>query len=109
MSVENEEGRAVMKEQSKRRKLQQLLADLQQELSQAEADSRETADALEKLKKDVNQAMRELSQAEERGSAFDHLPLGGPLKEALTRFETTHPRLTGVINNILNVLAGSGV
>ena len=88
-------------------KLRALLEELQNELATAEADGEETTQALKRLRRDVEKAMEELGEAAQ--GEFDHAPLGNRLKEAVTRFEATHPRLTGVINNILNVLAGSGV
>ena len=35
--------------------------------------------------------------------------LSGQVEQAISRFETTHPTLTGVLNNIMVTLSGIGV
>jgi chromosome segregation ATPase len=88
-------------------KLQELLRELKQKLSEIPTAKDSTKDSLEILKKDIDRALRQLEQSET--GELDHESLRARLRQAVDHFEITHPTLTAVINNILNTLAGSGV
>jgi hypothetical protein len=90
-----------------RYQLQRLLGELRQTLTDILSTENITKAGVEALKKEVEKAIRQLDQTGEQ--ELDQETLRARLKEALSRFEATHPTLTSGINNILNTLSGSGV
>ena len=91
----------------KHSKLRKLLKELREKLAEIPADEDSTEKSLEILKKDIDGALEQLEQS--GIGEFDHESLQARLREAIDRFEITHPTLTAVMNNIFNTLSGSGV
>lgn len=77
-------------------KLNRALEELQDELKQIGGDDPK----LQKLAENVQHALDESN---------DDLPLVEDLKEATELFETRHPQLTAIINNVMNSLSNIGI
>jgi predicted nuclease with TOPRIM domain len=91
----------------KQSKLRKLLKELREKLEEIPADEDSAAKSLEILKQDIDKA---LGQLEHPGTGeLDHESLQARLREAIDRFEVTHPTLTAIMNNLFNTLSGSGV
>ena len=77
-------------------KLKQALEDLQNELKQIGSDDPK----LQKLERDVQRTLKESAEA---------LPLVDSLRDAAETFEVRHPKLTAIINNVMNSLSNIGI
>ena len=89
-----------------KQQLHQLLEQLHAELSQAENVAGEELDLLKKLKTDV-QAL--LERAGDEPSAQQYDTLGVSLQGAVRQFEMSHPTLTLMMGEVLEILSRAGV
>ncbi len=76
-------------------KLKQALEELRDELKRIQPDD----PTLKTLQEKTARAL----------DAGEHLPLVEDLKETTERFETLHPQLTAIINNVMNSLSNIGI
>ncbi len=77
-------------------KLKQALEELQNELKQIGSGEPK----LQKLADDVQSALKE---------RIEDVPLIDSLRDAAETFETHHPQLTALINNVMNSLSNIGI
>lgn len=85
------------------REIAQALADLRTEIDQLDKGDTVTAERLEEL---VNRLEEQLVGAE---LGQHQLHLVEDVKDAITEFEVEHPRLTGILNDIMVALSNLGI
>lgn len=88
-----------------KQQLHQMLEQLHTELSQAQSVDAGDRELLKSLKADV-QAI--LERADET-SAQQYSSLSGRLRESIKQYEISHPRLTWVMGEVLEILSRAGV
>lgn len=88
-----------------RNELQETLATLQSELSNANAVDEDTRALLTALADDIHR----LSEAENAGTSEDVDPLSARLQDFVLKFETEHPQLTNAVNQVSAALANLGI
>jgi hypothetical protein len=86
----------------KQRELQETLARLHDELRTGQPLDDEARSMLERLAGDIEQALHPGSP-----DAFE--ALGQQLREAIERFEESHPALTAAVNRVADALARMGI
>ncbi|MFO0911986.1 MAG: DUF4404 family protein [Pirellulales bacterium] len=84
-------------------KLQQLVSELETELSGVEATAPETRELLRRLAMDVERALAQPSESLSGGSWLDRL------KESARDMESSHPQLAGMLNQVIDALAHIGI
>jgi hypothetical protein len=84
------------------KRIEEILTNLKRELEDIEPLEGEQGKALEALKREVNQYL----EMSEQGSLHS---LWQRLKESVETFEGSHPGLTAVMNEAINILVSSGV
>jgi hypothetical protein len=89
-----------------KQQLHKLLEQLHAELSQAETMAGDELELLKNLKSDV-QAI--LERAEGEASPQQYSSLGNNLQGAVRQFEVSHPNLTWVMGEVLEILSRAGV
>lgn len=89
-----------------RQQLHKLLEQLHVELSKAEGVAGDELELLKNLKADV-QAILERTESET--SPQQYTSLGSNLREAIRRFEVSHPALSWAMSEVLEILSRAGV
>jgi Domain of unknown function (DUF4404) len=89
-----------------KQQLHKLLEQLHAELSQAETVAGDELELLKNLKSDVQSI---LERAEGETSPQQYSSLGTNLQGSIRQFEITHPTLTWVMGEVLEILSRSGV
>ena len=88
----------------KKSKLQKLLVELQREILDAEAKTPGSRETLESLKTQIDKSLWQLDKA--NPEKLDHESLWRRLSEAVESSESTHPKVTALVSDLLNVLSG---
>ena len=83
-------------------RLTEAVETLRSEIDSLEADDTESRQKLESLLKDL-EARLQLPPETDDGDLVDQL------KESMLHFETSHPALTGILNDIMIKLSSIGV
>lgn len=89
------------------RKLRRLLEGLEREISETKIQDPELENSLQSIAKQVEQSITELDDSS--SLEFDHETLIERASDALEAFETTHPRLTSVLSDLLSSLSQNRV
>jgi len=84
-----------------RSKVNEDLIKLREQIAELDTTDRETKTKLESLVADIE---NQLENAED-----DSDDLRGQLEQTISRFEATHPTITGVLNRIMVALGNMGV
>lgn len=79
------------------------LGDLRKEIEQLEVDDQATKARLSTLVENIEQRL-ESSESDE-----EHHDLVEEMKDAVTQFEVEHPRITGIINDLMMTLSNAGI
>ena len=83
--------------------LDQLLTALRREMSALDVGDQDTRQRLDRLIVDIETRVKDPSPvAAEAG-------LGGQLKASILKFEASHPRLAGVVNDVVDKLSAMGI
>ena len=82
--------------------LQNTLDELKQELAACQFAKPSSQQELQRLIEQIEQALTEDEVAVRNA-------LNEPLNDAVTRFESSHPQLTGILNNIISLLSNMGI
>ena len=85
--------------------LQKTLETLRSELQRADSVDENTRDLLTVLAKDIQR----LSEQDAGQSADDVEPLSERVQDLVLKFETEHPQLTTVLNQVSAALANLGI
>jgi len=84
-------------------KLKEELEKLRSEVKNLATENIEASSKLEAL-------ISELEKKLEEPAGTDHYPgLGEDLKDAISQFETEHPRATAILNDIMVTLSNMGI
>ena len=86
-----------------KQRLQELLVQLHEELEQTETVDERTGEVLFDLKKDIGRLVQEETEIEDEQEG-----LAERLGEAVGHFEEDHPKLSIVIQHVLDSLARMG-
>lgn len=81
----------------------QALAELRSQIDQLAASDSAAREKLESLISDLEDNIHMLEGGEH------HAHLIGDLREAISEFEVEHPRLTGILNDIMVALSNLGI
>lgn len=81
----------------------QSLADLRTQIDQLAASNTAAREKLEGLLSDLEDNIHSLEDSEHQ------VHLVGDLREAIAEFEVEHPRLTGILNDIMVALSNLGI
>ena len=84
------------------RKLRKLLEGLEHEIAETTVENPQLAKTLDSIAQQVEQS---ISEIDETSMDLDHETLRERAKEALEAFETTHPRLTSILSDLLIALS----
>ena len=85
-----------------KQELQDVLAELKQELADSRFKKASSEPDLQKLIAQIEQLLQDDEQAVSKA-------LNEPLNDAVTRFEGSHPRLTSLLNSVLSTLSNMGI
>jgi chromosome segregation ATPase len=83
--------------------IDQALNELRTHIDQLAASNTATREKLQSLLSDLEENFHSLEGSEH------HVHLVGDLKEAISEFEVEHPRLTGILNDIMVALSNLGI
>ena len=83
--------------------LDELLSALRREMNALDAGDQDARQRLDRLIVDIEMRVKNPDAA-----AADE-GLGGQLKASVLKFEASHPRLAGVINDVVDKLAAMGI
>ncbi len=86
-------------------KFRQNLESLHTEIRNIQQIDDDSKDKLSKLASDIQQILK---QGEDVSSEH-HSNLTKSLKDSIQYFEVSHPRLTAVMNNLINTLSDMGI
>jgi hypothetical protein len=81
----------------------QALVELRSQIDQLAASDTVAREKLEGLIRDIEDNIHLLESGEH------HVHLIGDLREAISEFEVEHPRLTGILNDIMVALGNLGI
>lgn len=81
----------------------QALTELRAQIDQLATSNAATREKLQSLLTELEDNFHSLEGGEH------HLRLIGDLKETITEFEVEHPRLTGILNDIMVALSNLGI
>jgi len=84
-------------------KLQETLQALRKEIDKLKPDETESKDRLEQL---IRKLELKLDRPDDTNR---HLSLTEGLSDSLTYFEVSHPRITGVLNDLMMTLSNMGI
>jgi len=84
-------------------KLNDALGELRKEIERLEIDNQAAKDRLASLVENIEQRI------ESSGGGAEHHALVEEMKDAITHFEVEHPRITGIINDIMMTLSSAGI
>lgn len=79
------------------------LAELRAQIDQLASANTATRERLQNLLSDLEENFHSIEGSE------PHQHLVGDLKEAISEFEVEHPRLTGILNDIMVALSNLGI
>ena len=83
--------------------LDELLSTLRREMNALDVGDQDVRQRLDGLIRDIETRLKNPDRvAAEEG-------LGGHLKASILKFEVTHPRLAGVINDVVDKLSAMGI
>ena len=83
--------------------LDELLSTLRREMNALDVGDQDVRHRLDGLIRDIETRLKNPDRvAAEEG-------LGGQLKASILKFEVTHPRLAGVINDVVDKLSAMGI
>ena len=82
--------------------LQNILTQLKSELANSRFEKASSEADLEALIKQIEQMLIEDESAVRNA-------LNEPLSDAVTRFESSHPELTSLLNNMISLLSNMGI
>ena len=85
------------------RDLDDLLSTLRREMSALDIGDEDARQRLDKLILDI-----EARSKDPKSAAADE-GLGGQLKASILKFEASHPRLAGVVNDVVDKLSAMGI
>jgi hypothetical protein len=85
--------------------LRKLIEKLQAEIKATQIVNKKDQELLFQLESDINEFLR---RADENGGKY-HPTTVMRLQDGLSHFETSHPLLTTLVNQILDVLSNAGV
>ena len=85
------------------RSLDELLASLRREMNALDVRDQDARQRLDHLIVDIETRVKNPT-----GAAGDD-GLGGQLKASILKFEVSHPRLAGVVNDIVDKLSAMGI
>ena len=88
-----------------KRPLHNTLEQLQGELQRIESVDEDERKILQKLMSDV----KKLLEAPDSDQRLSHASLGEGLREAVERFEASHPRVTMLMGQVIDALANIGI
>ena len=83
--------------------LDELLSTLRREMNALDVGDQDAKERLDRLILDIETRVRNPDRA-----AVDE-GVGGHLKASMLKFEVSHPRLAGVINDIVDKLSAMGI
>jgi len=87
------------------RQLREQLERLDADLKQTQTVDEAGRDLLHKLQQDVRDL---LARSSETANLQEH-PIASRLRESIQHFEMTHPALTGVMEQLVNMLSAMGI
>ena len=87
------------------KRLRELLEQLQDEINQTKNVDEKGRTLLERTRKDI----RELLRREEANPANLHAETTSRLEETIAHMEATHPDLTLMLTELLNILSNAGI
>ena len=88
-----------------RQQLRQTLERLDARLASAEAADPATRASLDRMRGEVQRALARPDEA----PAEEHQPLGEQLRDAIPRFESSHPMLTMAMAEVVDILNRLGI
>ena len=89
-------------------KLQPTLAQVLNELADADAVDNDTRQLLTRLTDDIQRLLEKDKQPTPEPNA-DEGPLSKQLRDLVLQFESDHPKLTTALNQVADALAGLGI
>lgn len=84
-------------------KINDALAELRKEIERLEIGNRAAKERLTSLVESIEE------RVEASGGGEEHHDLVEEMKDAITHFEVEHPRITGIINDIMMTLSSAGI
>jgi Domain of unknown function (DUF4404) len=85
------------------RHLDELLSTLRREVDALDVADDDIRQRLDRLIVDIE------ARAHDPAGARSDEGLGGPLKASILKFEASHPRLAGVVNDVVDKLSAMGI
>jgi hypothetical protein len=83
--------------------LDELLSALRREMNALDVGDRETRQRLDRLILDIETRVKDPNPVAVQAG------LGGQLKASILKFEASHPRLAGVVNDVVDKLSAMGI
>lgn len=90
----------MMKENER---INEALKELRAEIKNLQTDQVEKKEKLEKLVEKLEKKLESPENAEHHHNLVEHL------KESIAHFEVEHPRITGIINDLMVTLSNMGI
>lgn len=84
------------------KKINEALAELRDEISQLEIGDQDVKDRLTSLIENIERGV-------DSGDSEDHSALNEEMQDVITFFEVEHPRITGIVNDIMMALNNMGI
>lgn len=84
-------------------KINDALAQLRKEIERLEIGNRAAKERLTSLVESIEE------RVEASGGGEEHQYLVDEMKDAITHFEVEHPRITGIINDLMMTLSSAGI
>lgn len=84
-------------------KINDALAQLRKEIERLEIGNRAAKERLTSLVESIEE------RVEASGGGEEHQDLVDEMKDAITHFEVEHPRITGIINDLMMTLSSAGI
>ncbi len=84
-------------------RLSEAIETLRSEINTLDVDDNDSREKLESLLKDLENRLNQPRDTDSDGDLTDQL------KESMLHFETSHPALTGILNDIMIKLSSIGV
>lgn len=84
-------------------KINDALAQLRKEIERLEIGNRAAKERLTSLVESIEE------RVEASGGGEEHQDLVEEMKDAITHFEVEHPRITGIINDLMMTLSSAGI
>ncbi len=84
-------------------RINDALGELRKEIEQLEIGNQAAKERLASLVENIEQRL------ESSGESEEHHALVEEMRDAITHFEVEHPRITGIINDIMMALSNLGI